>query len=343
MQNRLPATSRASTRAPRKWIQVSRVARFRGASCGPNRPWTIITTASANSGSCITLREWRQRRKRPSTGTRSQSPFQHPGASALTPWRRRGAGPRRCSACARPPLLDEEHVVVHGDHHRDEHQRVVDQVELDAGDPELRDARRHRPVEQVVPDDDLPLQQRVLDVVPELNDQGHVPPGPRGAGEPGPQQPDAEQHHHGVGVVEHLGLDQPGVPEPQDPERLRDGPFQHVDLKRLRQVLGPMAQHHHHEDLQGPLVPFRVQALPQGAVEVGHGGGGCEVHRMSFRLFSHSFLYRCDPDAKESPPGAPSPGPEMALILLVTSRGEGARFPLFQGLLSSKRRMRNAA
>ena len=40
------------------------------------------------------------------------------------------------------------------------------------------------------------LQQRVLDVVPKLDGEGRRPPPARDAGEPGPEEPDAEQHHH---------------------------------------------------------------------------------------------------------------------------------------------------
>ena len=43
-----------------------------------------------------------------------------------------------------------EHVVVHRDHHRDEDDRVVEEMQLDAWNPELDDARRHRPTEEVV-------------------------------------------------------------------------------------------------------------------------------------------------------------------------------------------------
>ena len=71
-----------------------------------------------------------------------------------------------------------EHVVIHRDHHRDEDDRVVEEVQLDARHPQLQDARRHRPAEQVLAEQVLPLQQEVLDVMKELDRQRDGPPLP---------------------------------------------------------------------------------------------------------------------------------------------------------------------
>src|SRR5580698_10574159 len=72
-QKKLPAQSNAKTNAPRKWIHVSTVARFLGASVGPSNPWRIITTATRNRGTCRIVRECRQRKNPPMIGTRSRS------------------------------------------------------------------------------------------------------------------------------------------------------------------------------------------------------------------------------------------------------------------------------
>ena len=40
---------------PRRWIQVKTIAKFLGASSGPQKPWTIITTAMINITARITV------------------------------------------------------------------------------------------------------------------------------------------------------------------------------------------------------------------------------------------------------------------------------------------------
>src|ERR1700674_606864 len=72
-QKKLPAHSSASTRAPRKCTQLKTVARFFGASVGPNNPCRIMTTLISRSGICSTVRECRHLRKRPNPGTRNKS------------------------------------------------------------------------------------------------------------------------------------------------------------------------------------------------------------------------------------------------------------------------------
>ena len=71
-----------------------------------------------------------------------------------------------------------EHVEVHRHDHRDEHDGVVEQVQLDARHPELHEAGRHRPIEQVLPEQILGLQQQVLDVMEELDRERDRPPAP---------------------------------------------------------------------------------------------------------------------------------------------------------------------
>ena len=56
---------------------------------------------------------------------------------------------------------------VHRDHHRDEHDRVVDQVQLQPGNHELGKTHGHRRAEKVLSDDHLSLKQRMLDVLHE--------------------------------------------------------------------------------------------------------------------------------------------------------------------------------
>src|ERR1700680_3583037 len=72
-QKKLPAQSSTRTRTPRKWTQVKTVARFFGASVGPNNPCRIMIMLMSSNGTCSTVRECRHFKKRPTPGTRNKS------------------------------------------------------------------------------------------------------------------------------------------------------------------------------------------------------------------------------------------------------------------------------
>jgi hypothetical protein len=72
--------------------------------------------------------------------------------------------------------LGWEHVIVHSHDHRNENYGVVEEMQFNAGDPELDDTDRDRRTEKIVSGDGLPLQQSMLDVVPELNAERDRPP-----------------------------------------------------------------------------------------------------------------------------------------------------------------------
>src|ERR1700688_267047 len=72
-QKKLPAQSSTSTRAPRKWTQIKTVARFFGASVGPNNPCRIMITLMSSRGICSTVRECRHFKKCPTPGIRNKS------------------------------------------------------------------------------------------------------------------------------------------------------------------------------------------------------------------------------------------------------------------------------
>ena len=74
--------------------------------------------------------------------------------------------------CFRP---GREHVVVHRDDHRNENDRVVEQVQLDARNPQLREAGRHGPSCQVIAGRLLEDEQQMLDMMKELNGEGDGP------------------------------------------------------------------------------------------------------------------------------------------------------------------------
>ena len=72
-QKKLPARSRTKTRAPRKWTQLTVVARFLGARVGPKNPCRSIKILIINSGICNTVRACRQRRNCPRNGASIRS------------------------------------------------------------------------------------------------------------------------------------------------------------------------------------------------------------------------------------------------------------------------------
>src|SRR5271166_6331829 len=111
--------------------------------------------------------------------------------------------------------LGGKHVVVHRDDHGDEYNRIVEKMQFYAREYQLQDTARHRLAPEVVMSRGLPDQQEMLDVMPELDYQGHGPPGPRSPGKSFAQHPEENQHHQGVAIVQGLGLDQPGVPQTQ--------------------------------------------------------------------------------------------------------------------------------
>src|SRR6266852_6627039 len=157
--------------------------------------------------------------------------------------------------------LWRKHVVVHTDHHRDEYDRVVEEVEFDAWKDQLQNTARNWLAPKIVVERGLPDQQEMLDVMPELDRQSCRPPLPRKPGESFAEHPKADQHDQGVAVVQGFGLDQPGVPQTKNAIGLRARPSHHVNLVSLDQMLAPMCEHNKQEELKRTLVPASVQLL----------------------------------------------------------------------------------
>src|SRR5207249_2760035 len=168
-----------------------------------------------------------------------------------------------------------EQVIVHRHHHRDEHHAVVEQVQLEPREPQLHDARGNRGPEQRPAGDDLALEQRVLDVMPELDHERREPPRARPAHEAGQQHPNPDQHDQGIPIVQHLGVHEPGERLAQDAARLVERPPEHVHLIRLHQMLGPVGDDDDHERPKRPPVPRAIELSEEGVGPVGLGLRGC--------------------------------------------------------------------
>jgi hypothetical protein len=102
-------------------------------------------------------------------------------------------------------------MVVHRDHHRNEHHRVVEEVNLHSKlrKQRLQETHGHGRAKPEVMCQRLPLQNRVLDVMPELNHEGDSPPFTLGPRKSLPQRPDADEHHDRVSVVQHFRTNEP--------------------------------------------------------------------------------------------------------------------------------------
>src|SRR5271163_1352783 len=97
-----------------------------------------------------------------------------------------GAGARRLFLLVR----GREHVIVHRDHHGNEDDRVVEEMEFDSREKKLQDATRYRLMPEIVVRCGLPDQQKMLDVMPELDPEGDHPPGMRNSGESFTEDPE---------------------------------------------------------------------------------------------------------------------------------------------------------
>jgi archaeosine synthase beta-subunit len=173
-------------------------------------------------------------------------------------------------------------MVVHADHHRNEYDRVVEEMQFDAWEPQLQNARRNRPSEQVVPDRRLNNQQQVFDVMPELNAERNRPPAAIcHAGKPGPERPQPNQHHERIAVVENFGFHEPRIIQAEQTQRFGHWPSEHVNLKRLEEMLAPMREHDDREYPQRELVILTVQPVEKSRFSCSNRVGVSRVHAPS--------------------------------------------------------------
>src|SRR5215207_9160221 len=83
----------------------------------------------------------------------------------------------------------------------------------------------------------------MLEMMEELNPQRNRPPQPvLVTGESRPQDPEAEQHHQRVAVVQRLRLDQPRIEIAEHAARFGDRPPKPINLVRLQQMLRQCAR-----------------------------------------------------------------------------------------------------
>src|ERR1700675_3820276 len=114
-------------------------------------------------------------------------------------------------AVARRLLLTyrRKHVVIHADHHRHKHDGIIKEVEFNSRNYQLQNTYWDRLAPKVVMRRRLRNQQQVFKVMPELNNQRRSPPFARSSRETFPQNPNTNQHHQRVTVMQNFRLDQP--------------------------------------------------------------------------------------------------------------------------------------
>jgi len=152
-----------------------------------------------------------------------------------------------------------KHVIVHADHHGYENNRIVEQVQFDPREEKLEHAEGHRLSCQIVVQRGLPEQEQMLNVMPELNHQRDGPPGPRTSREAFAKDPQPNQHHNRIPVMQSFRFDEPRIPESENAIGHWPRPPHDPDLVSLRQMFSPMQKNNGHENLQRPLMPARVK------------------------------------------------------------------------------------
>src|SRR5262245_6310531 len=109
----------------------------------------------------------------------------------------------------------------------------------------------------------------MLDVMEELDPERRHPPEVIDlTREAAAQSPEADQHNHGIPIVERLGLDERREEDTQGTTCFRDRPPEHVYLKSLQKMFNPVREHDHHEQAERQLVPVAVQPFDECG---GHG------------------------------------------------------------------------
>lgn len=157
-------------------------------------------------------------------------------------------------------------MVVHGDHHRNEYDGVVEEMYFCAKlrQQQLQETDWDRRAKPVVMSEGLPLQDRVFDVMPELDRESNGPPFPRRTRKTLSQHPNSNQHHDRIAVMQNLRADKPRIKQTEDTIRRRPRPAEHINLKSLREVLGPVREHDQHKQVQRAFMPNRIEFLVKG-------------------------------------------------------------------------------
>src|SRR6185437_481947 len=157
--------------------------------------------------------------------------------------------------------LWREHVIVHADHHGNENDRVIEKMQFYTGKEQLQHAARHRFMPEVVVGRGLVNEQKVLNVMPELDYQRDRPPSERSSGKTLPKHPNPDQHDQSVAIMQGFCLNKPWPNQSKQSQCLWTRPVHDPDLIGLNQMLHPVSKHDDHEDLQRPLMPGGIQLL----------------------------------------------------------------------------------
>lgn len=104
----------------------------------------------------------------------------------------------------------------HCNDHRNEDNRIVKHVELNTRDEKLHKARRDWGPKDILVQEVLGLQKKMLEVVPELDRQRYFPPFQRAPDKTFSQKPQTHQHEQGIEIVQTFACDQPRIIMAQD-------------------------------------------------------------------------------------------------------------------------------
>src|ERR1700722_10100987 len=131
-------------------------------------------------------------------------------------------------------ILRRKHVVVHRNHHGNEDDRIVKKMQFDARENHLENAEWNRFAPKIVMSRGLPDQQKMLNVMPELNPESDHPPGMGNSSKSFAQEPKAGQHDQRITVMKGFRLDEPGIPQAKQAIGLRTRPSHDINLISLK-------------------------------------------------------------------------------------------------------------
>src|SRR6185295_6243095 len=116
----------------------------------------------------------------------------------------------------------------------------------------------------------LPLQDRMLDVMPELDHERDRPPLPRRSGKTLSQRPNPDEHHDRVTIMQHFRTHEPRKEQTENAAGARPRPTEHINLVSLGEVLSPVREDDECKHVQRAFVPDAVQLFIETRIGGAH-------------------------------------------------------------------------